>query len=85
MKARLRVGSLFAVVIFTLRSTAMATTWYVNRVSGSDSNKCTSSSTACKTIGHAISLALSGDSIMVAAAARKLRDVQNYNSVGPAR
>ena len=44
------------------------TTWYVNGVSGSDSNNCTSASTACKTIGHAISLASSGDSIKVAPA-----------------
>jgi len=40
----------------------------VNGVSGSDSNDCTSSTTACKTVGHAISLAASGDFIMVAAA-----------------
>jgi hypothetical protein len=40
----------------------------VNGVSGSDSNNCMSASTACKTIGHAISLAASGDSIRIAAA-----------------
>lgn len=45
-----------------------STTWYVNGVSGSDSNPCKSLTTACKTIGHAISLASSGDSIRVAAA-----------------
>jgi hypothetical protein len=51
---------------------AMAsTTWYVNGVSGSDSNTCTSPTTACKTIGHAVSLASSGDSIKVAAATYK--------------
>ncbi|HST12702.1 MAG TPA: choice-of-anchor Q domain-containing protein [Terriglobales bacterium] len=43
-------------------------TWYANGVSGSDSNNCRSAQTACKTIGHAISLASSGDSIIVAAA-----------------
>jgi len=37
-------------------------------VSGSDNNNCLSSTTACKTIGHAISHASSGDSIKVAAA-----------------
>jgi hypothetical protein len=37
-------------------------------VTGNDSNNCTSPTTACKTIGHAISLAKSGGSIMVAAA-----------------
>jgi len=36
--------------------------------SGSNSNNCTSTPTPCKTIGHAISLAASGDSIRVAAA-----------------
>src|ERR1700738_3153683 len=45
-----------------------STTRYVNGVTGSDSNNCLSPTTACKTIGHAISLSLSGDSIRVAAA-----------------
>lgn len=48
-----------------------SSTWYVNGASGSDSNDCLSSTTACKTIGHAISLAASGDSISVAAATYK--------------
>jgi hypothetical protein len=61
---------LLAGLFLALASTALAsTTWYVNGVSGSDSNNCTSQTTACKSIGHAISLALSGDSIMVAPAA----------------
>ena len=38
---------------------------------GSDNNDCKSPQSACKTIGHAISLASSGDSIMVAAATYK--------------
>jgi hypothetical protein len=37
-------------------------------VNGSDNNNCETRQHACKTIGHAISLAHSGDSIMVAAA-----------------
>ena len=45
-----------------------STTWYVNGVNGSDTYKCRSATTACKTIGHAISRASSGDSIMVAPA-----------------
>jgi hypothetical protein len=45
-----------------------STTWYVNGTTGSDNNDCKSPTTACKTIGHAISLAASGDSISVAAA-----------------
>ncbi|MBZ5596689.1 MAG: hypothetical protein LAN83_00050 [Acidobacteriia bacterium] len=69
MKDKLLTSFLFAAVLLTLTSTAIAsTTWYVNGVSGSNSNDCKSSTTACKTIGHAISLAASGDSIKVAAA-----------------
>jgi hypothetical protein len=43
-------------------------TWYVNGASGSDDNACKSPAAACKTIGHAISLAASGDGILVAEA-----------------
>ncbi len=68
MKGRLLTSFLFAAVILAAASTATASTiWYVNGVSGRDSNTCTSTTTACKTIGHAISLASSGDTIMVAA------------------
>ena len=45
-----------------------ATAWYVNGVNGSDSHNCESPLTACKTIGHAISLAASGDAVTIAAA-----------------
>lgn len=45
-----------------------STTWYVNGMNGSDSNNCLSSEFACKTVGHAISLTSSGDSITIAAA-----------------
>jgi hypothetical protein len=48
-----------------------STTWYVNGVRGSDSNNCKSPTTACKTIKRTISLASSGDAIMVAAATYK--------------
>jgi hypothetical protein len=41
--------------------------WYVDGTNGSDANGCLSSTTACKTIGHAIALASSGDTIKVAA------------------
>src|SRR5437762_3057022 len=47
---------------------ASATTWYVNGVSGSNTTHCLSPSSACKTIKHAISLAASGDTIIVASA-----------------
>lgn len=69
MKCKLLTSFLFAAALIALGSTAVAsTTWYVNGVNGSDSNNCLSPTTACKTIGHAISLAAAGDSIRVAAA-----------------
>lgn len=42
--------------------------WYVDGVHGSNNNDCKSRAHACKTIGHAISLSASGDSVIVAAA-----------------
>jgi len=63
-----------ALILFAAVPTALAsTTWYVNGVSGRNSNNCKTSATACKTISHAISLAHSGDSIVVAAATYKER------------
>jgi hypothetical protein len=62
-------ATLLMALFLALPPTARAsTTWYVNGTTGSDSNDCKSPTTACKTIGHAISLAASGDSIFVAAA-----------------
>src|SRR5215471_1078977 len=61
--------NLLVALFFALTSTALAsTTWYVDGVSGSDGDNCTSATTACKTIGHSMSLAASGDTIKVAAA-----------------
>jgi hypothetical protein len=69
MKQKLAFSSLLLALSLASAPTARATTtWYVDGVNGSDSNNCMSSQTACRTIGHAISLAHSGDSIMVAAA-----------------
>jgi hypothetical protein len=66
---RKAISSLLLTALCLLGSVAWAsTTWYVNGVTGTDSNNCKSLSTACKTIGHAISLASSGDSIMIGAA-----------------
>ena len=59
-------------MLIALASSAFAANiWYVEGVHGSDNNDCKSPQSACKTIGHAISLASSGDSIMVAAATYK--------------
>lgn len=62
--------NLLPIALFlVLAPTALAsTTWYVDGVNGSDGNNCQTAQTACKTIGHAISLAGSGDSIIVAPA-----------------
>lgn len=61
--------SLLMTAFLAAASAATASnTWYVNGVIGSDSNNCLSPTTACKTIGHAVSLASSGDSIRVAPA-----------------
>jgi predicted outer membrane repeat protein len=49
-------------------SRAVHATWYVDGVHGDDGNNCKTKSTACATIGHAISLAASGDAIQIAAA-----------------
>lgn len=72
MKHKLVFSSLLLALSLASAPTARAiTTWYVDGVNGSDSNNCMSSPTACKTIGHAIALAHSDDSIMVAAATYK--------------
>ena len=68
MKYKLLASLLFPAVFLTLASTAVATTWYVNGVSGRDSNNCLSSTTACQTVAQAVSLAASGDTIGLAAA-----------------
>src|SRR5215472_13993982 len=63
MKCRTLCTTAIALLL-TLASTALAsTTWYVDGVNGNDSNDCKTRQTACKTIGHAISLASSGDTI----------------------
>ena len=70
MKDKLTFSALLLFALFSpLAPAALAsTTWYVNGVSGNDSNNCKSPLTACQTIGHAISLASSGDTIRVASA-----------------
>jgi hypothetical protein len=70
MRSGLVLSSLpFVALFLALAPTAMASnTWYVDGVNGGDNNNCKSRQHACKTIGHAISLASSGDSVKVAAA-----------------
>jgi hypothetical protein len=57
-----------ALILFAVQTAVASTTWYVNGVTGNNNNHCKSPTTACKTISHGISLAHSGDSIVVAAA-----------------
>jgi len=72
MKDKLLTTVLLVASFLTLGPIALAsTTWYVDGVRGSDSHNCNSPTSACKTIGHAISLASSGDTIMVAPAIYK--------------
>jgi hypothetical protein len=69
---RTHISLVLTALFLALGPTALASsTWYVNGVNGNDSNDCKSPQYACKTIGHAISLASSGDSIIVAAATYK--------------
>jgi predicted outer membrane repeat protein len=56
------------IVLIMLSSPVLAATWYVDGVNGDDGNDCKTRATACATIGHAISLAASGDNIQIAAA-----------------
>src|ERR1700726_2766188 len=86
MKLRLVSRGLPLLVLF-LASVPIAlasSTWYVDGITGSDKNNCKSPQTACKTIRHAISLASSGDSIMIASATytENLRIPFDLNMIG---
>jgi hypothetical protein len=66
---RMHASPVMISLFLALAPSALASiTWYVDGVNGNDGKNCASVQTACKTIGHAISLAASADSIMVAAA-----------------
>ena len=82
---RIRTSLLPTALLLTQASAALAsTTWYVNGVNGSDSHNCRSSQTACKTIGHAVSLTASGDSIVIASAtyAENITIASSLNLIG---
>jgi predicted outer membrane repeat protein len=70
MKLRMGFSALLLLALFlALAPAALASnTWYVDGVNGDDGNNCKTKATACATIGHAISLAASGDTIQIAAA-----------------
>jgi hypothetical protein len=64
--------STLLVLFLTIVPNAHASSiWYVDGVHGGDNNDCKSFQHACKTIGHAITLASSGDSLLVASATYK--------------
>ena len=57
---------LIIAILLCMVPAAMASTmWYADGNNGSDSNNCLTAASACLTIGHAISLASSGDSIKI--------------------
>jgi hypothetical protein len=63
----------FLLVVLALAAMpAAAANWYVNPSTGSDSNACTSSGSACLTIAHAESLSAAGDTINLAAGTYRL-------------
>jgi hypothetical protein len=57
------MSKLLLALFLAVAPTALASIWYVDGVHGNDRNNCKTRQTACKTIGHAISLASSGDTI----------------------
>jgi predicted outer membrane repeat protein len=61
-------GSVVPVLALIMLSSPALATWYVDGVHGDDGNNCKTKATACATIGHAVSLAASGDTIQIAAA-----------------
>jgi hypothetical protein len=82
---RIRTNLLLTALLQTQAPAALAsTTWYVNGLTGSDSNTCLASQTPCKTIGHAISKSASRDSIRVAAAtyAENITIASSLNLIG---
>jgi hypothetical protein len=68
MKTNATKWLLLSLPIALAQAASASDVWLVNGANGSDSNSCISPQTACKTIGHALSLASSGDFILVAPA-----------------
>src|SRR5580700_8553441 len=71
MKHKLTLSLPILFLALGLTADAHASTLYVNGAKGSDSNNCKSAQHACKTIGHAVGLASSGDTVKVAASTYK--------------
>src|SRR5580704_14193248 len=69
MKYKLMLSTVLVLFLSVAPSALASSSWYVDGVHGNDGNNCMSVQHACQTIGQAISLASSGDSILVASAA----------------
>jgi hypothetical protein len=82
-KAKMKSRKLTWAAVLTLFArvpTAMgSSTWYVDGVNGSDSNDCKSRQTACQTIGYAVGLASSDDSVLLARAIYTENLTINFN------
>lgn len=67
MKPKIALTKLLGLtLLFGLSQVAHASgAWFVDGIHGNDGNNCRTPQTACRTIGHAISLASSGDTIFV--------------------
>jgi len=65
MKYKLMLSTVLVLLMlmFIVPAANASSIWYADGVHGADNNDCRSFSHACKTIGHAITLASSGDSI----------------------
>jgi hypothetical protein len=68
MKYKLVISTVLVLFLAIVPNAFASSNWYVDGVHGNDGNDCMSFHLACKTIGHAITLASSGDSILVASA-----------------
>ena len=62
---------LLFLILFLAPAALASNTWYVNGVNGTDGNNVLWAANACRTIGHVISLAVSGDSINIAPAVNR--------------
>ncbi len=68
MKYKLMLSTLVVLFLTMVPNAFASSSWYVDGVHGNDTNDCRSTQHACKTIGHAITLASSSDSVFVASA-----------------
>ncbi len=68
LKYKLMLSTLLVLLMAIVPTAHASSIWYVDGVHGGDNNDCKSFQHACKTIGHAITLASSGDSVFLAGA-----------------